>query len=72
MQISPITPEDRSAWDILARGYREFYNTPTSDTEFDTAWNRLMMQDGVFGLGAKVAKNNGFIRYDFPLVLPNA
>ena len=54
MKISPLTPEDRSAWDSLAAGYRDFYNTPTSAAEFDTAWRRLIAQDGVFGLGAKV------------------
>ena len=39
---------------ILARGYKEFYNTPTTDAEFNTAWNRLLTQDQVFGLGAKL------------------
>lgn len=54
MQIAPLSPDDRDAWDILARGYKAFYNTPTSDAEFEVAWNRLLAQDAVFGLGAKV------------------
>jgi len=44
--------EDRAAWEILARGYKAFYETPTTDAEYDAAWNRLLMRDGVLGLGA--------------------
>jgi GNAT superfamily N-acetyltransferase len=54
MQIAPLAPEDRDSWETLARGYKEFYSTPTSDAEFEVAWNRLLAQDGVLGLGAKV------------------
>jgi len=49
-----LRSEDRFAWETLARGYKEFYKTPTSDEEYDTAWKRLLQQDAVFGLGAKV------------------
>ncbi|WP_428419923.1 N-acetyltransferase family protein [Methylibium sp.] len=38
----------------MARGYKKFYGTPASDAEFEVAWNRLLAQDGVLGLGAKV------------------
>jgi GNAT superfamily N-acetyltransferase len=54
MQISSLLPEDRAAWERLARGYKAFYNTPISDAEYDTAWKRVVAQDGVLGLGAKV------------------
>jgi GNAT superfamily N-acetyltransferase len=54
MRIAALTSEDRAAWEILARGYRAFYKTPTSDEEFETAWSRLLRQDGILGLGAKV------------------
>jgi GNAT superfamily N-acetyltransferase len=50
--IAPLTEQDRAAWDVLARGYKTFYNTPTTDAEFDTAWRRLREADGVMGLGA--------------------
>ena len=38
----------------MARGYKVFYNTPTSDAEFEAAWVRVLGQSGVLGLGAKV------------------
>ena len=53
-RIAALRPEDRPAWEVLARGYKAFYATPTTDAEFETAWNRLLVQDGVFGLGAFV------------------
>jgi GNAT superfamily N-acetyltransferase len=52
-QISALMSNDRKAWEALARGYKTFYNTPTTDAEFDRAWQRLLQQDGVFGLGLK-------------------
>lgn len=54
IEITPFQPGDRAGWEPLARGYKEFYKTPTTDAEFDTAWNRLIRQDGVTGLGAKL------------------
>ena len=54
MQIAPFAAQDRDQWERLARGYKDFYKTPTTDAEFDTAWKRLLAQDGVFGLGARV------------------
>ena len=54
VQIALLRPADRSGWEPLARGYKEFYKTPTTDAEFDTAWERLIRRDGVVGLGAKV------------------
>jgi GNAT superfamily N-acetyltransferase len=53
-RIAPLQPEDRAAWEVLARGYKAFYNTPTTDAEYDTAWQRLLAQDGVYGLAAWV------------------
>jgi GNAT superfamily N-acetyltransferase len=51
VKISMLRPEDRQAWEVLARGYKEFYATPTTDVEYATAWERLLGQDGVLGLG---------------------
>jgi GNAT superfamily N-acetyltransferase len=52
LTIAALRPEDRSAWETLARGYKDFYNTATTDAEYATAWSRLLAQDGVFGLAA--------------------
>jgi len=54
VEIEPLKPADRPAWEVLARGYKAFYNTPTSDAEYDAAWNRLLARDGVFGLAGWV------------------
>ena len=54
MQIAPLEANDRAQWGHLARGYREFYKTATTEKEFDHAWRRLLEQDVVLGLGAKV------------------
>ncbi|MGZ5251059.1 MAG: N-acetyltransferase family protein [Caldimonas sp.] len=54
MKIASLSPEDRGAWEVLARGYKEFYATPTTDAEYSTAWERLLAQDGVHGLGVFV------------------
>ncbi len=43
---------DRTRWDVLARGYKTFYETTLSDAEYDRAWSRLMQGDAVHGLGA--------------------
>lgn len=54
MQISLFTVEDRAAWERLARGYKAFYGTSVTDAEYDMAWHRLVAQDGILGLGAKI------------------
>ena len=50
--IEFLGPHDRAGWEVLARGYKVFYQTPTSDDEFDTTWKRLIEQDSILGLGA--------------------
>jgi len=54
IDIAPLRPEDRAAWEVLARGYKEFYRSPTAEAEYAVAWKRLLARDGVAGLGAKV------------------
>lgn len=51
-EVRPLRGGDRAAWEPLARGYKAFYETPTSDAAFDEAWRRLVNEDGVYGLGA--------------------
>jgi GNAT superfamily N-acetyltransferase len=66
IRIALLKPEDRAAWEPLARGYKEFYNTPTTDAEYEAAWQRLMAQDGVYGLAAFVdGKLVGIAHYLF-------
>ncbi len=52
IRVAPLQVSDRARWDVLARGYKTFYETTLSDAEYDRAWSRLMQGDGVYGLGA--------------------
>jgi GNAT superfamily N-acetyltransferase len=52
VQIARFHAEARGDWEILARAYKQFYNTPTTDAEYVQAWGRLLNDDGVHGLGA--------------------
>ncbi|MCT2533837.1 GNAT family N-acetyltransferase [SAR92 clade bacterium H231] len=54
MKISRFRAGDWSEWRELAMGYKEFYQTPTSDKEYEIAWARLLEGTEVLGLGAKV------------------
>ncbi len=54
MHIAPLGAGERAGWERLARGYKHFYGTPTTDAEFDLAWQRLLAQDGICGLGARI------------------
>ena len=51
--VEPLREADRAAWEPLARGYKTFYETPTTDEEFDLAWRRIVSADGVNGVAAK-------------------
>jgi len=53
LAIAPLQPADRAAWEPLARGYKLFYRTPTTDAEYDAAWKRILARATAFGLGAK-------------------
>jgi GNAT superfamily N-acetyltransferase len=66
VHIAQFRPDDRPSWEVLARGYKDFYNTPTADAEYSKAWDRLIERDGVHGLGAYVdEKMVGFAHYLF-------
>jgi GNAT superfamily N-acetyltransferase len=53
--VLPLRPEDRARWEILARGYKTFYETVLTDAEYDATWQRLLRREDVFGLGAHMA-----------------
>jgi GNAT superfamily N-acetyltransferase len=52
LKVGPLTAADRQRWEVLARGYKEFYATPTTSAEFEAAWQRLQADTGPAGLGA--------------------
>ena len=66
LQIAPLSPADHDGWLPLARGYKDFYQTPTSDAEYERTWQRLMAQDRIAGLGVRVdGELVGFTHYLF-------
>lgn len=50
--VTPLGEADRARWDILARGYKTFYQTVLSDAQYEETWQRLLAGRDVFGLGA--------------------
>ncbi|MDM4768063.1 GNAT family N-acetyltransferase [Pelomonas sp. SE-A7] len=52
LQVAKLSPADRAAWEPLARGYKAFYETPITDAELERAWQWLMEDRQVHGLGA--------------------
>ena len=66
IQIAPLCLEDKASWDVLARAYKAFYKTTLPDAQYDLAWQRLLDNDGVFGLGAIIdGKLIGITHYLF-------
>ncbi|RQP24856.1 GNAT family N-acetyltransferase [Piscinibacter terrae] len=66
IQIAPLHAKDRAGWNALARGYKAFYETPTTDAEYDRAWLRLLTGERVHGLGASLdGKLVGITHYFF-------
>ena len=54
IDITPLNATHRPRWQALARGYKNFYETATTDEEYELAWQRLLADDVVHGLGASV------------------
>lgn len=53
IDIGPLRPEDRPAWEILARGYQAFYETSVPDERYRETWHRLRDdREDVHGVGA--------------------
>src|SRR5689334_11399483 len=51
--IRTLRPEDRSQWDMLWRGYLEFYKTELSDEVSELTWRRLLDPEApILGFGA--------------------
>jgi len=50
----PLTEADRGAWQVLARGYKEFYRTPTTDEQYEMTWRQLRTGTEFHALGARL------------------
>jgi GNAT superfamily N-acetyltransferase len=53
IEITTLRPDDRAAWEVLARGYKAFYRTVLSDEQYEATWRRLLRGDAVHGLAAR-------------------
>ena len=54
IEIGALHPEDRAAWEVLARGYKAFYRDPMPDEAYQATWRRLADGTELYGLGARL------------------
>ena len=54
VEVSTLKAVDRERWNLLARGYKTFYETTLTEAEYDRAWVRLMQRETIHGLGARI------------------
>lgn len=57
IDIAPLRAADRNRWNVLARGYKAFYETELADSTYDEVWHRLLIADGIYGFGAHLQGN---------------
>lgn len=54
VQIGPLTPADREQWEILFRGYIDFYKRTIPDERYDQAWDEFQSERRMHALGARL------------------
>ena len=54
IDVGPFRKAERAAWERLARGYNDFYETVLPASDYDRAWRRLLSGKEIHGLGARV------------------
>ena len=52
IDIGPLRPQDRACWEVLARGYKAFYETDVPDEDYEATWQRLLRGQEIHGVGA--------------------
>jgi len=52
--VTELRPDDRARWNVLRRGYLEFYETSLPDAVYDHTWQRLMVPGPIFGFGVRL------------------
>lgn len=67
MIVRPLRPEDRTAWEVLARGYKDFYRTDVPAEGYTETWRRLLNGADLHGVGAWLDGALVGIRYDYAL-----
>ena len=54
VRVQFLAPEDRAAWEVLARGYKTFYRESEPDEAYEQTWQRLAAGTELHGLGARL------------------
>ena len=54
IEITPLHRDDRQAWQPLAVGYNAFYERVLPDATYDRTWRRLMEEQELHGLAARL------------------
>src|ERR1700748_1150780 len=54
IEIGPLRPGDRAAWEALARGYKPFYSESEPDEAYEQTWRRLAAGTEIHGLGGRL------------------
>jgi GNAT superfamily N-acetyltransferase len=52
LTVAPLRPEDRAAWEALARGYHAFYGESFPLESYDHTWSRVLEAKEIQALGA--------------------
>ena len=65
IEIRPLRPDERAAWQPLWKGYLDFYNVTVPQETYDTTWKRLLdPNEPMWLLGATVdGKLLGIVHY---------
>ena len=53
LEVTPLAPADRAAWERLFRGYIAFYERDEPQGMYDTAWAAFMEGTRLHALGAR-------------------
>jgi GNAT superfamily N-acetyltransferase len=53
LTIETLQPGHRNAWELLFRGYIDFYERSLPDEEYERAWRRLQADTEIHGFGAR-------------------
>jgi GNAT superfamily N-acetyltransferase len=54
IEVGPLRPADRAAWEVLARGYKDFYRDTLPDEMYEVTWRQLAAGTELHGLGARL------------------
>jgi GNAT superfamily N-acetyltransferase len=64
--VGPLEEQDRAAWQRLARGYNDFYETVLDEAAYEHTWRRLRSGTDVHALGARLnGRLVGIVHYLF-------